>query len=121
MCNQKTTPTSKNIMATIQEVVESRLKRYYIELDAVGLDEMLANAGLVAADNYTSSHDVIIKTAFVSIIPELLLRPDITESGYSEKFDRTAIVTFYSMLCKELRLPDKLNVQPKTRNKSNKW
>jgi len=83
---------------------------------------MLANAGLVAADTYTSFHNVIIKTAFVSIIPELLLRPDITEGGYSEKYDKGAIKTFYSMLCGELGLVDVFAVsQPVVRNMSNSW
>jgi hypothetical protein len=109
-------------MATIQDFVVAKLERYNIELTPVELEVMLTDANLVATDTYTSGHLVQIKTAFVSIIPELLLRPDITEGGYSEKYDKAAIRTFYSMLCREIGVPDVFEVgQPEIRNASNLW
>jgi len=109
-------------MATIQEVVESRLNRYHIELDAVELDVMIANAGLAAADIYTSAHDVTIKTAFVSIIPELLLMPDVSDEGYSRKWSRESIIAYYKILRSELGLDMPTETaQPTIKNASNFW
>lgn len=93
-------------MATIQEYFVAKLSRYNIELNDAEIQAALLDEGLVPSDEYTPGSAVAIKTAIVKLIPELLLKPDITEGGYSEKWDKGALKLFYSLLCKELGLPD---------------
>ncbi len=108
-------------MATIRETISATLSRYNIELSEAEIDAKLIDQDLTPTDPYSASASRSINLAIVSVIPELLLAPDITEGGYSIKFDRGAVMKFYSWLCSELGLEDKLNPQPKIRDKSSMW
>lgn len=108
-------------MATIQEITQARLSRYNIELSEVEIVGKLIDQGLIPTDAYTATASKHIDMVFVSVIPELLLAPDITEGGYSQKYDKAAIMAYYSLLCSQLGIPNKLNPQPKIRNKSHLW
>jgi|SRR5215217_9701761 len=93
-------------MATIQEYFEAKLLRYNIELSEVETEAALIEQGLDPTSYYTPGSTIQVKTAIVKILPELLLKPDITEGGYAEKWDKGAVKLFYSLLCAELGLPD---------------
>jgi hypothetical protein len=108
-------------MATIRGYISAKLERYHIDLSDAELDAILADNNLVGTDTYSSAASTSVKLAFVKCIPELLLQPDIAEGGFSRKFDKAAIMTYYSMLCKELGVEDQLNPKPKLKNASNRW
>lgn len=108
-------------MATILEYIQAKLERYNIELTEAEIDAILADNELVGTDNYSSTVSTPIKLAIVKCIPELLLQPDITEGGFSRKFDKAAIISYYSMLCKELGVEDQLSPKPTLKNASNRW
>ena len=108
-------------MATIREYIKSKLERYNIELTEAELDALLADNDLVGPDTYSSSASRAVKLAIVKCIPELLVQPDITEGGFSRKFDKAAIISYYSMLCKELGVEDQLSPKPTLKNASNRW
>jgi len=108
-------------MATIREVITSTLQRYHIELSEAELDAKLILQGLNPTDAFNPSADRPMKLAIVSVIPELLLAPDVQEGDYAVKFDRNAIMRYYSLLCQELGVEDKLNPKPKIRNRSRRW
>lgn len=108
-------------MATIRETITSKLRRYNIELTEAEIDAELIAQGLTPEDEFSVSADKQIKLALVRMIPELLLSPDIQEGDLSIRFDRQAIMKYYSYLCKELGVPDKLNSKPTIRSKSNYW
>lgn len=93
-------------MATVQEYFEAKLSRYNIELSDVETEAALIEEGLDPTAYFTPGSTIQIKTAIVKVLPELLLKPDITEGGYSEKWDKGAVKLFYSLLCGELNLPD---------------
>ncbi len=57
-----------------------------------------------------------VQIAIVEYIPTLLLRPNVSENGFSISWDKRALRDFYSLRCKELGLKDKLAPQkPKVR------
>lgn len=108
-------------MATIREYIQAKLDRYNIELSEAEIDAILAYNDLVGPDTYSSSASRAVKLAIVKCIPELLLQPDITEGGFSRKFDKAAVIAYYSMLCKELGVEDQLTPKPNLKNISNRW
>ena len=108
-------------MATIREFIQAKLSRYNIDLTEAELDAAITDQGLVSSDQYTSSASTSSLKVIASVIPELLLAPDITEGGYSIKFDRAAVTAYYKLLCAQLGIDDRLNPQPKIRSKSSIW
>ena len=109
------------IMATVQEFIQSKLSRFGILLTDTELTILLADNDLVGTDLYSSDKRIVLLTAVAGVIPELLLKPDITEGGYSEKWNRDGIMAYYSMLCKELGIDDLLNPGPTLENISDRW
>lgn len=101
-------------MATIREVVESKLLRYNIELSEVELDGYIIDQGMNPGDEYTSDATLSTKLLYFALLPELLLAPDITEGGFARKWDRAAIKTFISLLAKELGKDDPFAVDTPT-------
>ncbi|MCF2498397.1 DUF6706 family protein [Dyadobacter chenhuakuii] len=108
-------------MATIREFIQAKLSRYNIDLTEAELDAAIIDQGLTPADQYASSASKSTLKVIASVIPELLLAPDITEGGYSIKYDKGAVTSYYRLLCAQLGIDDNLNPQPKIRSKSSLW
>ena len=108
-------------MTTIREFIQAKLSRYNIDLTDTELDAAIVDQGLVPTDQYASSVSKSTLKVVASVIPELLLAPDITEGGYSIKYDKTAVLAYYNLLCSQLGIPNALNSQPKIRSKSHLW
>jgi len=108
-------------MAAIGEVIQAKLSRYNIDLTEAELEVAISEQGLVSSDPYTSEVSTKTLKVIAGVLPELLLAPDITEGGYSIKYDKTAVLAYYKMLCADLGLPDKVSPQPKIRSKSCIW
>ncbi|WP_426291978.1 DUF6706 family protein [Dyadobacter endophyticus] len=108
-------------MATIREFIQAKLSRYNIDLSEAELDAAIQDQALTPSDPYAPEASKPTLKVIASVIPELLLAPDVSEGGYSIKFDRAAVTAYYSWLCGELGIPDKLNPQPKIRSKAHLW
>lgn len=108
-------------MATVREYVETLMADFGMQTSSARLDIEISVVGGNPAALMTSDSVVVAKKTLVAIIPGLLLKPDVTESGMSLKWDRRAIITYYSALCAELGLDDLLNPQPKIQSKSEYW
>lgn len=108
-------------MATIRETITAKLARYNIDLSEAELDAAIVDQGLVPTDEYSASASHKTKLVIVEVIPGLLVVPDVTEGGYSVKFDRAGIMAYYRLICSELGIPDKLNPQPRIRSKAHLW
>jgi len=100
------------------DFIQAKLASFNVELSDIELKALLVDNGISEADTYETK---AAKTALVGIIPELLLKPDITEGGFSVKWDKGAIMNYYGLLCKELGLKNQLIEQPKVKNKSYLW
>lgn len=54
-----------------------------------------------------------IQVAIVRFIPSLLMRPNVSENGFSVSWDRNALKEYYNLRCKELGINNVLT--PKVR------
>ena len=108
-------------MATIRAYITAKLARYNIEIQADELDGEIVTQGLTPTSEFTAGAATPAKRVLLSVIPGLLLQPDITEGGYSMKFDREGVRAFYGLLCAELGEENKLDRQPVVRDRSNAW
>lgn len=108
-------------MATIREFIQAKLSRYNIDLSEAELDAAIQDQALTPTDPYAPEASKPTLKVIASVIPELLLAPDITEGGFSIKYDKGAVSAYYNLLCSQLGIPNQLNPQPKIRSKSGIW
>ncbi|WP_131535462.1 DUF6706 family protein [Pedobacter nototheniae] len=73
------------------------------------LEAVLVDQEITPEMEYTPALANKIKKALISIIPELLLAPDISQGDYSIKYKVDGIKAYYSMLCKEAGEQDVFN------------
>jgi hypothetical protein len=107
-------------MATIREVLKSKLDRFNVDVTDIDLDAMIIEAGLIdGSGEYTVDTVLVTKKALTTIIPELLVSPSISEGGYSIKWDVNGLKEYYAILCEETGEQNKLS--PKVKNISNRW
>lgn len=108
-------------MATIKEVILSQCADFGFEVSEITLDAHFVKTGGVSSDVYSADNAKVADKVMYSIIPLLLLMPEVSEGQFSKKYNVAGITTYYKSLCIDLNLPDKLNPQPKIVNKSNIW
>ena len=61
------------------------------------------------------------RKVMVMLIPELLIMPDITQGSTSVKFDRNAVMKYYSWLCGQTGMEDTLTDKPTARMRGDLW
>lgn len=103
---------------TIADYIIADFAQFGVELSQNEIDALLIDNNVSSGDLYDSK---IAKKVIHSYIPKLLLKPQVSEGGYSVKYDSQAITNYYLLLCSELGLENKLNPTPKIRNRSNLW
>ncbi|PPL04973.1 DUF6706 family protein [Parapedobacter indicus] len=105
----------------LAEFIKKKLRKFKLQIEDDELTVKLAELGGNPEGELTPSSMLIAKQVFVSVIPELLLEPDISQGDFSRKYNMDGIRTYYSMLCDELGVENKLAPQPKVYDASNRW
>lgn len=95
---------------TVHEYISQKFSTFGIQLSSADLLDIWSTNDMLTDVDRTS-----VQIALVKYIPELLLRPNVSEGGVSLSFDREGIRQYYSLKCKELGLEDKLTEKPKIR------
>lgn len=108
-------------MATVKEYIDSKVSKFGFVVSDAELDIMLEAQQLSRDAPMAVGLLDKVNLALVSIIPELLLIPDISEGQFSQKYNAEGIKAYYKMLCTQLGIEDKLDPQPKVRDRSNIW
>jgi hypothetical protein len=103
---------------TTKEFIQAKLTQFGYELSEIELTALLIDNNINDLDDYNST---VAKKAIVSIVPELLIKPSISEGDLSIKYDSNDIISYYNILCSELGVANKLTPQPKVRNLTNSW
>ena len=103
---------------TVAEYIPSKFAEFGVTLSSNTLNALLIDNGIDTNTEYSS---VIAKKVIAGYIPELLLKPQISEGDLSIKYDSNAIINYYNLLCTELGIENKLNPTPKIRNRTNRW
>lgn len=108
---------------TISAYITAKLGSFGYSVTVEEITAMELEAGISFSSDYDGSSSVvdIVKTALAGVIPSLLAAPDITEGGYSVKYDRTGLVQYYDMLCIDLDIENTLITKPKIKDHSNRW
>ncbi|MBC9913184.1 DUF6706 family protein [Chitinophaga varians] len=97
---------------TNKEYLNTILGKFGVSPDEIDL--IMLERGIVPTGEVTGQADIIaLKRAIYYQLPQLLAGvQDITEGGYSIKWNLDGIKIWYSALAKELGLPDDLFPKP---------
>lgn len=107
---------------TVKEFVQVKLRRFGIEMDDLELEALFLEAGSDGNIDYSPDVDKDAKRAIITAIPELLMSASEEEGGYAVSRNHDSIMAYYTMLCNELGMENKLLTRiPKIRNKSDMW
>ncbi|WP_448104735.1 DUF6706 family protein [Pedobacter panaciterrae] len=108
---------------TIGNYIQAKLNRFHLSIENEELDVILSSDNVTSNTDYTPAHNEVIKRALIAVIPELLIAPDWTQGGTSIKRNIEGVKLYYSILCKELGVPDLLNpeVSYDVRDISDRW
>ena len=104
----------------LKDYIKDKLSSFGYDLSTNELNALMIDNSIDDTDDYES---ILAKKVIANIIPELLLIPEsVTEGGYSVKYNREGLLTYYNILCEDLGIENKLvEKQPTIKNLSNRW
>lgn len=105
---------------TYKEYVTAVLGKFGLSTSEI--EFIITEADLNPDTVVTATNKVLLKTAIYNQIPLFIAGlQDVSEGGYSVKWNVEGIKLWYSLLASELGLEDIFNLKPKVRDASNKW
>lgn len=95
---------------TVNEYIRQKFQTFGIQLSEADLLDIIEDAELENGDiERDASNKIRVSVAMAKFIPSLLLRAtSISESGFSMSWNIQGIKDYYSVLCSEYNLPNKL-------------
>lgn len=91
---------------TVLQFLQTKLSKFDIEVDQGELEILFLESDTKLTTEVDSTSVLVeAKKALVTFIPELLLKPEISEGEFKIKFDREGIKEYYKLLCNELGIP----------------
>ena len=99
---------------TISDYIQQRFQTFGSRLSEADIYDICAGMGCTGLEELGLDMMPQVKVAIAKFIPSLLLRAtSINESGFSMSWNMEGIKEYYSFLCKEYGLEDKLSQKPK--------
>lgn len=99
---------------TVNDYIQQKFQTFGIQLSEADLLEISLNSNIRGEDEMNQDCYVRVSVAIAKFIPSLLLRAtSISESGFSMSWNIQGIKDYYSLLCKQYGLKDKLSNKPK--------
>lgn len=94
---------------TINDYIQQKFQTFGIQLSESDLLDMCLNAKISGEDEMNEDCHTRVSVAIAKFIPSLLLRAtSIGESGFSMSWNIQGIKDYYSYLCSEYNIPNKL-------------
>lgn len=94
---------------TVNDYIQQKFQTFGIQLSEADLLDMCLNSKISGEDEMNEDCYTRVSVAIAKFIPSLLLRAtSISESGFSMSWNIQGIKDYYSYLCSEYNLPNKL-------------
>lgn len=91
---------------TIGDYIKQRFQSFGIQLSEADIFDLCI--GFNSDDKVSDGNYNSLKRAICKFIPNLMARPNISESGFSISYDKAGLKLYYQSLCKELGMSDEL-------------
>ena len=94
---------------TVNDYIKQKFQTFGIQMSEADLLDMCLNGNVSGEDEMNQNCHTRVTVAIAKFIPSLLLRAQsIGESGFSMSWNIQGIKDYYSFLCSECNLPNKL-------------
>lgn len=94
---------------TVNDYIGQKFQTFGIQLSEADLLDMCLSANVSGWDEMTPENHAHVHVSIARFIPSLLLRAtSVSESGFSFSWNVEGIKDYYSFLCGEYNLPNKL-------------
>lgn len=93
---------------TIKDAVIYELK---VSVDDGAIEKALTDAGITGSETYAQSNKQSVDLVVLSILEGLLATPDVSEGGYSVKYDRKYI-SERALALRKIYFPEEFNTSP---------
>lgn len=94
---------------TVNDYIQQKFRTFGIQLSEADLLDMCLNSKISGEDEMNEDCHTRVSVAIAKFIPSLLLRAtSVNESGFSFSWNIEGIKDYYSFLCGEYNLPNKL-------------
>lgn len=94
---------------TVNDYIRQKFQTFGIQLSEADLLDMCLNSKISGEDEMNQDCYNHVSVAIAKFIPSLLLRAtSISESGFSMSWNIQGIKDYYTLLCSEFNLPNKL-------------
>lgn len=94
---------------TIGDYIRQKFQSFGYQISEADLLDMT----LSGEDEINSENKALVEFKIVKFIPSLLMRANVSESGFSFSYDKDGIIKYYSMKCKEFGIEDLLTDKPR--------
>lgn len=111
-------------MEEVREFVNAELVDLGIEpLSPLRMEMLIASVNSPLPADYTPHQaSILANTMLAKQILKLLSKSDVTEGGYSVKWNRDGVLSYYKILCADLGISDGLTPEkPTLTDRSNAW
>lgn len=105
----------------IADYIREKLGKFSVELSDAELSALLIEQQIDENAEYELGSGMIVKKALVAFIPDMLLMAEVSEGGYSIKWNIEGIKAYYSQLCSEIDSENAMSTIPKVKDQSNRW
>lgn len=94
---------------TVNDYIQQKFRTFGIQLSEADLLDMCLNSKISGEDEMAPDNHTRVHVSIARFIPSLLLRAtSVNESGFSFSWNIEGIKDYYSFLCGEYNLPNKL-------------
>lgn len=94
---------------TIGDYIRQKFQSFGYQISEADLLDMT----LSGEDEINSENKALVEFKIVKFIPSLLMRANVSESGFSFSYDKDGIIKYYSMKCREFGIEDLLTNKPR--------
>jgi hypothetical protein len=98
---------------------EALIAALQISVEDATLDKVLIDLDVIGSDTYSKDNATAIDKCAIEVLQGLLSMPDVSEGGYSVKYDRKAVEARLSYLSQKTGVADPL--KPTINDASNRW
>ena len=100
----------------VSQFISQKLGSFGVTITEADLFEALTDTGLNEDDEMTSDATKAVNLGLISFIPQILARPThISEGGVSISWDRSGLMDYYRLLCRQYGIEDALTDEEKVR------
>ena len=84
----------------VSDYIKSKFQSFGIQLSEAEILDLSLNESFSLEDEVTITNTDAVNIAIAGLIPSVLARPDVSESGFSMKVNIEGIKSYYSFLCR---------------------